>query len=261
MFKNAPNALTKTPKGEETRERVLSTALNLFRARGFEQTTMRDVAGEAGLSLGAAYHYFPSKDAIVLGYYEFVQQEHDRRVRAMLADTRTLKLRERLSIAIHAKLDILQDDRPLMGALLRYTGEPKHPLSFLGERTRPLQLRSIATFAQAVEGEKLPADLTELVPLTLWTMHMGMLLYFLYDDSAKQRRTRMLVDGAVDLFTRSLTLMKLPVLRPIRKRVVSLLADAGLVPDAAAIARHHAMNGAAAAAASAYAAARAGEEA
>ena len=76
------------------------------------------------------------------------------------------------------------------------------------------------------------------MPITLWSMHMGLLLYFLYDDSPKQRRTRQLTDGAVDLFTRSLTLAKLPLLRPMRKRVAALLSDAGLVPDAAAIARY-----------------------
>jgi AcrR family transcriptional regulator len=237
MFKNE----IKTPKGEETRQRILTTALTLFRARGFEATTMRDVAAEAGLSLGAAYHYFASKEAIVLGYFDAMQTEHDQRVRDLLPGTRAL--RERLAGAMHAKLDILQDDRPLMGALLRFTGEPKHPLSFLGEGTRPVQLRSIGTFARTVAGERLPGDLAQLVPLTLWSMHMGLLLYFLYDDSPKQRRTRQLTDGAVDLFTRSLTLMKLPLLRPVRKRVATLLGDAGLVPDVAEIARYQTMDG------------------
>src|SRR5215831_19369644 len=133
MFKSA----IRTAKGEETRRLVLRTALTLFRARGFEAATMREIAGEAGLSLGAAYHYFPSKEAIVLGYYDSVQVEHEQRVRTLVGDTRTM--RDRVGGAMHAKLDILQEDRPLMGALLRFTGEPKHPLSFLGERTRPLQ--------------------------------------------------------------------------------------------------------------------------
>jgi AcrR family transcriptional regulator len=242
MFKNA----SKTPKGEETQQRILSTALTLFRARGFEATTMREVASEAGLSLGAAYHYFASKEAIVLGYYDSVQAEHDARVRGLLAGNGARSLRDRVAGAMHAKLDILEDDRPLMGALLRYTGEPQHPLSFLGERTRPLQLRSIGTFARTVAGERLTGDLAELVPLTLWSLHMGLLLYFLYDDSPKQRRTRQLTDGAVELFTRSMTLMKLPLLRSMRKRVATLLADAGLVPDAAAIARYQASAGEAA---------------
>ena len=71
---------TKTAKGEDTSRRVFDTALRLFRDRGFEGTTMRDIADEAGLSLGAAYHYFVSKDAIVHAYYDRVQDEHARRV-------------------------------------------------------------------------------------------------------------------------------------------------------------------------------------
>ncbi len=56
------------PKSEETRERILNAALKLFRDRGFEAATMRDIAEEAGVATGAAYYYFPSKDAIVMEY-------------------------------------------------------------------------------------------------------------------------------------------------------------------------------------------------
>ena len=55
---------------------VLDTALALFRERGFEETTIRDIASRAGLSLGAAYYYFKSKEALVAAYYGFVQREH-----------------------------------------------------------------------------------------------------------------------------------------------------------------------------------------
>jgi AcrR family transcriptional regulator len=226
MFKSGAIA---TAKGEETRQRIVITALTLFRARGFEPTTMREVAAEAGLSLGAAYHYFASKDAILLGYYEAIQTGHDQRVRDLVAGTRGL--RDRLAGAMHAKLDLLQDDRPLLGVLLRLTGEPRHPLAFLGEGTRAVQRRSIGTFARTLAGERLPGDLARLAPLMLWAMHLGLLLYFLHDESPRQRRTRQLTDGAVDLFTRSLTLVKLPVLRPVRKRLATLLEDAGLMPN------------------------------
>jgi AcrR family transcriptional regulator len=69
-------------KGEVTRQHVLATALALFRRQGFARTTMRDIAHAAGLSLGAAYHYFPSKDALVMAYYEWTQVEHERREEA-----------------------------------------------------------------------------------------------------------------------------------------------------------------------------------
>ena len=220
---------TKTPKGADTQARILEVALELFRTRGFDQTTMRDIAEAADRSLGAAYHYFPSKDAIVLAYYAHVQHEHVRRVAPVVSGT--TRLRDRLAAAFHSKLDILADDRPLMGALLRYTGDPSHPLSFLGARTRGLQLCSMGVFAEAVSAERLPSDLRALTPLLLWAMHMGLLLYFLYDDSPGQRRTRRLTDGAIDLFVRALTLGKLPMLRPVTRAVAKLLVEAGLIPD------------------------------
>ena len=57
---------TVTAKGDATRARIYGAALNLFRTKGFDAATMRDVAAAAELSLGAAYHYFPSKDAIAV---------------------------------------------------------------------------------------------------------------------------------------------------------------------------------------------------
>ena len=224
---------TKTAKGAGTQARILDAALRLFRSNGFDQTTVRDIAEAAGLSLGAAYHYFPGKDAIVLAYYAQVHDEHARRTTAAFGAGG--RLRERLGAAFHAKFDILADDRPLMGALLRYTGDPTHPLSFLGPRTRGLQLCSIGVFAEAVAAERLSADLRVLTPLTLWALHMGLLLYFLYDDSPHQKRTRRLTDGALDLFVRALTLARLPLLRPVTRSVARLLDEAGLLPDEAGI--------------------------
>ena len=54
-----------TRKAEETRSRILSEALTLFRERGFDQTTMRDIARAANVAIGAAYYYFESKDDIL----------------------------------------------------------------------------------------------------------------------------------------------------------------------------------------------------
>src|SRR3954452_5534594 len=116
---------TKTPKGEETKRRVHDAALAMFREKGFDATTMRDVAAAAGMSLGAAYHYFPSKDAIVLAYYDHISREHARRVAAEATSHKSLTAR--LGVAFRSKLEILRDDRPLMGALLRFAGDPKHP--------------------------------------------------------------------------------------------------------------------------------------
>jgi AcrR family transcriptional regulator len=224
MFKSM-----KTPKGEETRRRVHEAAMGLFREKGFDTTTMRDVAAAAGMSLGAAYHYFPSKEAIVMAYYASLQEEHARLVDdAVRAHPAT---RDRLSAALHSKLRIVRDDRKVLGALLRFTGDPHHPLSFLGAGTRPIQLQSIATFAEPLRGAGLPADFVPVAALMLWAMHMGLLLYLLYDESPEQARTHRLAEGAIALFLSAMKLVRFPLLKPLRTRMTTVLRDAGLLPE------------------------------
>ena len=222
-----PIPAEKTGKSETTRENILDTAIALFRKDGFDETTMRNIAGEARVALGLAYHYFPSKEALVMAYYERVQREHRLVVHERFKQAQTL--RDRLAMLLQTKLDILKDDRKLLGALFRYTGNPEHPLSFLGKATAPLRADCMNLFGEALQPESLPDDLRELLPLALWSLHMGLLLYFLYDSSPNLKRTRKLVSGSVDLMVGFLKLAKFPMLRPVRRSVMALLRDANLL--------------------------------
>lgn len=47
-------------------EQILQAALQCFLAKGFHQTSMRDIAQAAGVSLGNLYNHFPGKEAIIL---------------------------------------------------------------------------------------------------------------------------------------------------------------------------------------------------
>lgn len=228
MFKYATaRAIPQRQGSEHTRRQILDTALALFRERGFEATTIRDIAGRAGLSAGAAYYYFPSKEALVAAYYAFVQQEHLGRARQAFAGA--ADLRDRLRAAFHTKIDIVAGDRRLLRALFRYGGDPDHPLSWFGPATRDERRMSMNVFAEALAGERLPDDVREVAPTLLWTLHMGVLLYFLYDDSAGQRRTRALIDAAVGFAVDMKRIATSPLLRPVRRRAMSILRDAGLL--------------------------------
>src|SRR5262252_4244479 len=66
-----------TRRAEDTRRKIYEAAMELFREKGFEETTMRDIAAKAGVALGGAYYYFSSKDAIVLEFYRQMQQSSD----------------------------------------------------------------------------------------------------------------------------------------------------------------------------------------
>jgi AcrR family transcriptional regulator len=226
MFKT----ITPTGKGELTQNTIFASALQLFRDKGFEATTMRDVAARAGVALGAAYYYFPSKEAIIQAYYGVVQDEHNRRVTNALAK-QDMDFKERLQFVMKSKLDIVQSDRKLLGVVFRYSGEPDHPLSCLGSATAKTRRESIEIFSRAIEEERLPRDLQQLLPTVLWALQMGILILFIYDDSPGQKRTHNLVDGALDLTVRLISLAKNPLLKAIRSRVLSLLRETELLPD------------------------------
>src|SRR5688572_9231589 len=92
-----------TAKAEETRNRILDTALELFRERGFNVTTMRDVAGEAGVATGAAYYYFRSKEDLVMAFYLRTSEEAREPFEEALASTKDLRKRLRTMIDIDRK--------------------------------------------------------------------------------------------------------------------------------------------------------------
>ena len=179
----------------------------------------------------SAYYYFASKDAIIGAYYGHVHDVHAVRCREALAAKPDL--RGRLRVALHSKVDVLQGDRKLLRALFRYGGDPDHELSWFGPATAQRRRESIALFAEVLAGESLPADLRDAGPTLLWALHMGVLLFFVYDESPNQRRTRRLIDATVDLAVDLRRIVASPFLRPVRRRLLGLLGDAGLLPATA----------------------------
>lgn len=217
-----------TGKGEQTQRQIFESALELFREKGFDSTTMQEIASHAEVVKSAAYYYFPSKEAIIQAYYEVLQAEQERVCAEAFASG--MRLRARLGVAMHAKFDLVRNDRKLLGVVFRYTGEPNHPLSCLGRGTAEIRLRSTEIFKDAIVTEKLPKDLQELLPVALWALQMGLLVMFLYDSSQDQARTRRMADGALDLTVKLLSLAKLPVLKPLRTKILTLLREAELLP-------------------------------
>jgi AcrR family transcriptional regulator len=221
--------VAKKSVGEKTRTLILEKALEMFRKEGFEAATIRDIAKSAAVATGAAYYYFPSKEAIVAAYYDQVQELHEAKVREAILDT--MNFRERLGIVFHSKLDILKNDRKFLGALFRYAGEPDHPLSVFGKGTASQRAHSIGIFREALRGSEISDELRQLLPWAIWLLHLGVILFFIYDESAEQRRTRTLVKGILDLVGQLLSLTSAPVIRtflqPFQGKLLGILKEAG----------------------------------
>ena len=183
---------------------------------------MRDIAEAAELSLGAAYHYFPSKEALVMAYYEWMQAEHERLVEARRAPDADLQ--SRMATLFATKLDLLRRDRKVLGALFGNLGDPTHPLSVFGRQTSAVRERSVAQFTAVFADPEVPEELRALLGRLLWLAHLGVFLFFIHDNSPKQARTFKLVDTLVDLAASAVPFISHPFAAPIRRRILDLMS-------------------------------------
>lgn len=216
----APKA---TSKAEETGLRILDTALSLFRQEGFENTTIRDIARTAGVAIGAAYYYYPSKDAIVLDFYDRSWTEMQPRIQAVLEQVDGLEAR--LRELIRVKLNHFEPNRVVLRALLRNGADPKHPLSPFGPQTKTIRDTDIAWFRRILIdcGTRIPRDLEPRLPGVLWFFQMGIIFFWLIDDSPQQARTQKLLRLASKSVANLIRLSGLPLMRPLRKTALQLI--------------------------------------
>lgn len=226
----SPRGRLAQARGEETRARIVACALGRFRKKGLGETTMRDIAEDAGVALGAAYYYFPSKDAIVMTYYEQTQRVCAERAREAFA--KTTDVRERLGAAIHTKLDVLARDRKLLSALFETLADPAGDLSVFGRAARDVREDSIRIFDEAIatapEAAAIDPSTRRVLALALWSLHMGLMLYFIRDGSPRAEKTRQLADRSLDFVCRLLPVA--PALGPqFGNEIAGILGEAGLL--------------------------------
>jgi AcrR family transcriptional regulator len=212
----------KPSKSEETRGRILEAALSVFRERGFEKATMREIAAAAGVAVGAAYYYFDSKDAIVMAFYERSQGEMHAGIEAALDKAKTLDAR--LRVIIGTKFEYFAPNRQLLAALTAHT-DPDHPLSPFSAETAAIREQDVASFERAAResGVKLPATVAPYLGRLLWMYQMGLILFWVYDKSEGQERTRLLYEKTLKMLLVTLKLAGIPLLRPLHKLAGELL--------------------------------------
>jgi AcrR family transcriptional regulator len=217
-----------TGRGEATRARIVDSAMRLFEENGYQRTTMRAVATDAGVSLGNAYYYFASKEHLVQGFYDRIQDEHNAAATTALAalpEERRRDVAARLLAVEHAFLDVAAPTHELASNIFAAAADPRSPLSPFSTQSTPARAKSTALFETAIEGSDLAVDklLRPRLPELLWLAHMGVVLRWCHDLSPDQGNTRALVDRVVPIGVRALRLTRFRPVRPLVKELLELL--------------------------------------
>jgi AcrR family transcriptional regulator len=179
-----------TPQGAAARLALYKTAIDLIGERGYEATTLREVADRAGVSVGLLYRYFPSKRAVVLALYDELSAEYAARA----AEMKEGKWRDRFIFALTTSLRVLAPHRGTLAALVPVlVGDASEGLfapatAFSRQRVQRVFLEAVVGASDAPRPEVTPA-----LARLLYLAHLAIIFWWLLDKSPHQRATTALV--------------------------------------------------------------------
>ena len=214
-----------TPRAEQTRTAITEAALRLFRENGYEATTMRAIAQEAGVSTGNAYYYFGSKEELVQQFYAHTHAEHLAACRAVL-DSET-EFAPRLRGTLRALVDVNGPYHAFAARFFKYAAEPSSPLSPFSKESSPVRAAALAIYQEVVDGSatRIDRELRGELPELLWLYSMGIVLFWVHDTSPGCAKTYQLIDRTVPLADRLVALSRVRLLRATIREVISVIRD------------------------------------
>ncbi|MFJ4472209.1 TetR/AcrR family transcriptional regulator [Streptomyces sp. NPDC089424] len=212
-------------KSEQTRALILETAMRLFRERGYDKTTMRAIAQEAGVSVGNAYYYFAGKEHLIQGFYDRVAAEHQAAVRDVLE--RETDLESRLAGVLKAWLDVAMPYHEFAVQFFKNAADPDSPLSPFSPESEHAREEAISVHREVLSGSrtKVAPELRDILPELMWLSQMGLVLYWIFDRTKGRERSYRLAERGARLTARGVSLARFRVLRPLVLEVHELFTD------------------------------------
>jgi pyoverdine/dityrosine biosynthesis protein Dit1/AcrR family transcriptional regulator len=182
-----------------SRLKILEAALELFALQGFERTTFPQIARKAGVSVGLACRYFPTKEHFALALYDQLARALESWAPGLPAGT----VAERFTAAMTRKLELIEPHRPVLSALAIKAIDPSARAAVLGPAAEVVRAKVSGVFALVVWGA---TDAPEPAVAAQWArllygIHLALIGVWLQDSSKGQALTR----DALKLATEALT--------------------------------------------------------
>ena len=183
-----------TQKGQQTRQRILDTAINLFTEQGYDQTTMRHIATAAGCSLGLAYRYFSQKEDLAIALYG--QLAHESQQESLPLGT----ISERFHHVLMNKVQQMAPHDTTIAALFGAAMKPDNNVKIPGRDgyDDPMLevFRNVIFDATDVPRQALADSMVNV----LYSVYILVTLFWLYDRSVDKRATSFMIDFVRDAF-------------------------------------------------------------
>ena len=194
-------ASLRSRKKQLTRDRIVAAALQLFQTRGFDATTTKAIARKAGIAEGTVFNYFATKEDIALHFFEL---ELDHAISAVRGNRRLRKapLEERLFVLVESQLEYLAAHERFIGAALVHALKPASRLGPFSPKSHQLQTKYLAFVQELVDEAIATGALSPMAwwtPTVFWVYYLGILLFWLHDQSPGKQMTLALLDRSLKI--------------------------------------------------------------
>lgn len=187
-------------KKEEIRRSIIYAAVGMFSDKGFESTTMKQIAREVGIGDATIYKYFSSKDKLIFAYYA-LRAEQAVEAFTQEPDLESHSLQEKLQLLIDIYLENLLPDREFVANSLQMIMQSP---SVLFEDVTPVRKEFVGLIHDILTEAEQSGEV-EKSPFTAYTAKLtndfilAILLYWIKDDSDEFSNTTQLVDMSLSL--------------------------------------------------------------
>jgi AcrR family transcriptional regulator len=227
-------------KSERTEAAIVDAALELFAERGYEATTMRQIADRAGVSVGNSYYYFASKEALVQALYErFSFATFDVAMRRV---EQVDRLADRIAEAMFAWVDTMAPYRRFGAAFFRSATDFGSSVSPFSNESSHIRLHSYKLWRRVVEGAVDTHDLAQMqaetsrndldpeamsdrLPQMLWLYALAIVAIWSQDPTPTSQRTVALIRRSAPLLAQLVKLSANPLFVPVAHDVLGLIDE------------------------------------
>jgi AcrR family transcriptional regulator len=195
----APRPGRREKNKTQTRERILAAALQLFREKGLEGTTTREISRRAQIAEGTLFNYFKTKEDLALYFF---QKETDDLIKWFRANKRLQKapLPEKLFGVIHRQLEYIEPYEDFIGAVFCRSLQPTSSLSPLSFDSLELRLKYLRFIREILAEAEASGDIPRVGDLGAYAVglfYLGIVAFWLQDGSRGKQKTLALLDRAL----------------------------------------------------------------
>ena len=186
---------------EQSRRAVIRAAADLITEQGYEATTMKQIARAAAIGDATIYKYFPSKEKLLIGYYELLINDVLAST-ASIAELDQYTLHERLQLLVDGVLESMLADREFVEITKTIVG--KSPLLMMREAMPGQQVlkQQVATLLDEAEhrGDIAPCNFKQMIAGFFADYLFAVVIYWLKDESEEFSDTTQLVELTLAVF-------------------------------------------------------------